>query len=57
MAEFRMPSRGTDMEAGTLIEWKVKPGNHIKRGDIIVEVETDKGVMIGTYIGFSAEGS
>jgi Biotin-requiring enzyme len=45
------------MEAGTLIEWKVKPGNHIKRGDIIVEVETDKGVMIGTYIGFSAEGS
>jgi pyruvate dehydrogenase E2 component (dihydrolipoyllysine-residue acetyltransferase) len=45
MAEFRMPSLGADMEAGTLIEWKVKPGDRIKRGDIIAEVETDKGII------------
>ena len=25
MAEFRMPSLGADMEAGTLVEWMVKP--------------------------------
>jgi pyruvate dehydrogenase E2 component (dihydrolipoamide acetyltransferase) len=45
MAEFRMPSLGADMEAGTLVEWKVKPGDRISRGDIIAEVETDKGVI------------
>ena len=26
MAEFRMPSLGADMDAGTLVEWLVKPG-------------------------------
>jgi pyruvate dehydrogenase E2 component (dihydrolipoamide acetyltransferase) len=45
MAEFRMPSLGTDMEAGTLIEWKVQPGDRVKRGDIIANVETDKGII------------
>jgi pyruvate dehydrogenase E2 component (dihydrolipoamide acetyltransferase) len=33
------------MEAGTLIAWKIKPGDRIRRGDIIAEVETDKGVI------------
>jgi pyruvate dehydrogenase E2 component (dihydrolipoamide acetyltransferase) len=45
MAEFRMPSLGADMEAGTLVLWKVKPGDRVKRGDIIAEVETAKGVI------------
>ncbi|MHA3771469.1 dihydrolipoamide acetyltransferase family protein [Verrucomicrobiota bacterium sgz303538] len=45
MGEFRMPSLGADMEAGTLMEWRVKPGDNIKRGDIIAEVETDKGLI------------
>lgn len=43
--EFKMPSLGADMEAGFLREWKVKPGDHIKRGDIIAEVETQKGII------------
>ena len=30
MAEFRMPSLGADMEAGTLVEWLVKPGDKVK---------------------------
>lgn len=38
-----MPSLGADMAAGTLVEWKVKPGTSVKRGDIIAEVATDKG--------------
>ena len=38
-----MPSLGTDMEAGTLVEWLVQPGAHVKRGDIIAVVETEKG--------------
>ncbi|MBM4055145.1 MAG: 2-oxo acid dehydrogenase subunit E2 [Planctomycetes bacterium] len=45
MAEFCMPSLGADMKAATLIEWKVKPGDFIKRGDIIAVVEADKGII------------
>ena len=45
MAEFRMPSLGADMEAGTLVEWLVKPGDWVKRGDIIAVVETQKGAI------------
>lgn len=45
MIEFRMPSLGADMEAGTLREWKVKPGDTVERGDIIAEVETMKGII------------
>jgi pyruvate dehydrogenase E2 component (dihydrolipoamide acetyltransferase) len=45
MAEFRMPALGADMEAGTLVEWKVKPGDRVKRGDLIASVETVKGVI------------
>jgi pyruvate dehydrogenase E2 component (dihydrolipoamide acetyltransferase) len=45
MKEFRMPSLGADMEAGTLVEWKVKPGDPVKRGDIAAVVETAKGTV------------
>ena len=38
-----MPSLGADMEAGTLLLWKVQPGDRVKRSDIIAEVATDKG--------------
>ena len=50
MVEFRMPSLGADMEAGTLVEWLVKPGDWVKRGDIVAVVETQKGAIeIETY--------
>ena len=45
MAEFTMPSLGSDMEAGTLVAWLKKPGETITKGDIIAEVETDKGII------------
>ena len=45
MAEFLMPSLGADMEAGTLVEWLVKPGDWVKRGDIVAVVETQKGAI------------
>ena len=45
MAEFRMPSLGADMEAGTLVQWLVKPGDRIKHGDIVAVVETQKGAI------------
>ena len=40
-----MPSLGADMEAGTLREWLVKPGDKVRRGDIIAIVETQKGLI------------
>lgn len=45
MSEFKMPSLGADMDAGTLVEWKKKSGDPVKRGDIIAAVETAKGVI------------
>jgi pyruvate dehydrogenase E2 component (dihydrolipoamide acetyltransferase) len=45
MADFRMPSLGADMEAGTLVEWTVKVGDRVKRGDLVAVVETNKGAI------------
>jgi len=45
MIEFRMPSLGADMEDGTLVEWRVKSGDTVKRGDIIADVDTQKGLI------------
>ena len=42
MGEFRMPSLGADMTHGTLVQWNVKPGDAVKRGDIVAIVGTDK---------------
>lgn len=45
MTEFTMPSLGSDMEAGKLVEWRKKPGDLLKPGDIIAEVDTQKGLI------------
>ncbi|MFU8822537.1 MAG: dihydrolipoamide acetyltransferase family protein, partial [Gammaproteobacteria bacterium] len=45
MAEFLMPSLGADMEEGTLVEWQVKPGDAVKRGQVVAVVETAKGAI------------
>ncbi len=45
VAEFRMPALGADMEVGTILEWLVKPGDTIKRGDIIAVVDTEKATI------------
>jgi pyruvate dehydrogenase E2 component (dihydrolipoyllysine-residue acetyltransferase) len=45
MGEFRMPSLGADMEAGTLVEWLKRPGDRVRRGDVVAVVETQKGAI------------
>lgn len=45
MIEFAMPSLGADMADGTLVEWLKKPGDQVKRGDIMATVETQKGLI------------
>jgi len=42
MADFLMPILGADMKAGTLVVWRKQPGDAVRRGDIVAEVETDK---------------
>ena len=45
MAEFTMPSLGADMDDGTLLEWRVKPGDRVRKGDIVALVDTDKAAI------------
>lgn len=45
MGEFCMPSLGADMESGRLVEWLVKPGDRVRRGDVVAAVETQKGLF------------
>lgn len=45
MTDFKMPSLGADMEAGTLVAWHKKTGDAVTRGELIAEVETDKGII------------
>ncbi|WP_186755007.1 dihydrolipoamide acetyltransferase family protein [Echinicola salinicaeni] len=45
MIAFKMPSLGADMEAGTLVEWRKSVGDQISHGDIIADVETQKGLI------------
>ena len=40
-----MPILGADMTAGTLIAWRKQPGERVTRGDVIAEVETEKGLI------------
>ncbi|HET7139122.1 MAG TPA: 2-oxo acid dehydrogenase subunit E2 [Arthrobacter sp.] len=45
MGDFRMPSLGADMDHGKMVEWLVKPGDYVHRGDVVAVVDTDKTVM------------
>lgn len=45
MYEFKMPTLGAEMEYGTLLEWKVKPGDKVKKQDVIAIVDTDKAAI------------
>lgn len=45
MGDFRMPVLGADMEAGTVVEWRVEPGDVVHHGDIIAVVDTDKSTI------------
>ena len=43
--EVRLPQLGQTMEEGTIIECMVNIGDEVKKGDIILEVETDKATL------------
>ncbi len=43
--EIRMPSLAPSIEEVTLVRWLKKPGDAVKAGDVIAEVETDKALV------------
>jgi pyruvate dehydrogenase E2 component (dihydrolipoamide acetyltransferase) len=45
MTDFLMPSLGADMDDGKLVEWLKKPGDTLKRGEVVAVVETQKGAI------------
>ncbi|HNF37444.1 MAG TPA: biotin/lipoyl-binding protein, partial [Chitinophagaceae bacterium] len=46
MAEvILMPRLSDTMEAGVIAAWHKKPGDHVKKGELLAEIETDKATM------------
>ncbi|MBA2451389.1 MAG: biotin/lipoyl-binding protein, partial [Chloroflexi bacterium] len=45
MAEVTMPRLSDTMTEGTIARWVKQPGEEVARGDILVEIETDKATM------------
>jgi pyruvate dehydrogenase E2 component (dihydrolipoamide acetyltransferase) len=45
MFEFKLPSLGADMDKGTMLEWKVAPGQPLKKGDVVAVVDTTKAAV------------
>jgi pyruvate dehydrogenase E2 component (dihydrolipoamide acetyltransferase) len=46
MAEMVMPRLSDTMEEGTILRWLKRDGEHVARGEELVEIETDKANMI-----------
>jgi pyruvate dehydrogenase E2 component (dihydrolipoamide acetyltransferase) len=45
MIEFTLPHLGADVEEGKLLEWKVQPGDVVKKGQVVAIVDTSKAAV------------
>lgn len=45
LTKITMPSGGTNTDQLRVVSWKKQEGDAVKRGDILLEVETDKAVL------------
>ena len=45
LSKITMPSGGTNTDQLLVVSWKKKAGDAVKRGDILLEVETDKALL------------
>ncbi|HEX3803880.1 MAG TPA: dihydrolipoamide acetyltransferase family protein [Solirubrobacteraceae bacterium] len=63
MSEVLMPRLSDSMEEGTIVRWLKAEGDEVKRGEELVEIETDKAIMAyesdfsGTLTIVATEGS
>src|SRR5205823_1668475 len=46
VVEIRMPKLSDSMEEGTVLSWLKRPGDEVRRGEPLVEVETDKATIV-----------
>lgn len=40
-----LPQAGNSMEEGTILAWRVKPGDRVEAGDVLFDLETDKATL------------
>ncbi|MCX7799556.1 MAG: 2-oxo acid dehydrogenase subunit E2 [Fimbriimonadales bacterium] len=40
-----LPQAGNTMEEGTILQWRVRPGDRVKVGQVLFELETDKATI------------
>ena len=40
--EVTMPNMGYEMEEGKVVSWLKQVGDHVGRGEVLAEIETDK---------------
>src|ERR1019366_6017621 len=45
LSQVIMPKTGAEMEEGKIVSWKKQPGERVKTGEILLDIETDKAVM------------
>src|ERR1700729_384033 len=45
MSDVVMPRLSDTMEEGTILRWLKRDGEHVQRGEELVEIETDKAAM------------
>ena len=45
MFEFKLPSLGADMDEGKLLEWLVRPGDRVVKGQVVAIVDTSKAAV------------
>lgn len=45
MADIKVPVFSESVSEGTLLTWHKKPGDTVKRGEVLAEIETDKVVL------------
>jgi pyruvate dehydrogenase E2 component (dihydrolipoamide acetyltransferase) len=45
MIEFKLPSLGADMDKGTLLQWRIKAGDAVKKGAVVAVVDTTKAAV------------
>src|SRR5215472_3584139 len=42
MSDVNMPKLSDTMEEGTVLEWKKRDGEEVRKGDVLAEIESDK---------------
>ena len=45
MIEFKLPFLGADVDEGKLLQWRIKPGDIVRRGQVVAVVDTSKAAV------------